>query len=136
MTCAHALQSKERPRRPSPRWPEIAQASSAHCPREIIHALFSSTVWCALPSEWYSDGTRETRSPLHLFRLSATLTLCLVGFMAQGCGGSQKHVAQQLQEESVLSNTAPLSDRLITQSEIRSASDEKALQTFLQVWSL
>ena len=54
-----------------------------------------------------------------------------------GCGSSaQKREAQQLENASVLSKTAPLSDRLVKQSEINSTSDTDAARTFLQLWSL
>jgi hypothetical protein len=54
-----------------------------------------------------------------------------------GCGSSaQKREAQQLENASVLSKTAPLGDRLVKQSEINSASDTDAARTFLQLWSL
>jgi hypothetical protein len=54
-----------------------------------------------------------------------------------GCGSSaQKREAQKLENASVLSKTAPLGDRLVKQSEISSASDTDAAQTFLQLWSL
>jgi hypothetical protein len=63
--------------------------------------------------------------------------ICLFGVVALGCGSStQKRQAQQLENASVLSNTAPLSDRLVKQSEIGSASDAAAVRTFLQLWSL
>jgi hypothetical protein len=63
--------------------------------------------------------------------------ICLPVAFAAGCGSdSQKRQAQQLENMSVLSNTAPLSSRLIKQSEISAASDTAAVRTFLQLWSL
>jgi hypothetical protein len=54
-----------------------------------------------------------------------------------GCGsGAQKHEARQLENASILSRTAPLSKRLVKQSEIESASDSAAQRSFLQLWSL
>jgi hypothetical protein len=54
-----------------------------------------------------------------------------------GCGsGAQKKEAQQLEGASILSGTAPLSQRLVKQSEIESASDSAAQRTFLQLWSV
>jgi hypothetical protein len=61
---------------------------------------------------------------------------CLAGALAAGCGTSEQNSqAQRLQGVSVLSATAPLRDRLITRSEVTSASDADAVRTFLQLWS-
>src|SRR5690349_19942267 len=58
-------------------------------------------------------------------------------WLAVGCGASaQKREALQLKEASILSRTAPLGDRLITQAEISATSDTAAQQTFLRLWSL
>lgn len=72
------------------------------------------------------------------FRRATFIALiCLSGVVALGCGsGTQKRQAQQLENASVLSNTVPLSDRLVKQSEIGSASDAAAVRSFLQLWSL
>lgn len=54
-----------------------------------------------------------------------------------GCGqGAQKREGQKLVNASVLSQTAPLSDRLVKQAEVDAASDSRAERTFLQLWSL
>src|SRR5436305_13219625 len=54
-----------------------------------------------------------------------------------GCGQeAQKSQAQKLENVSVLSKTAPLDQRLITQSEIASAPDKTGARTLLQLWSL
>ena len=54
-----------------------------------------------------------------------------------GCGRSaQNREARKLENASVLSKTAPISDRLVKQSQISSAPDTAAVRTFLQLWSL
>jgi hypothetical protein len=54
-----------------------------------------------------------------------------------GCGSAaQTHAAQKLEGASILSKTAPLSERLVKQSEIEAASDTAAVRTFRQLWSL
>jgi hypothetical protein len=54
-----------------------------------------------------------------------------------GCGGgSQKHEAQRLANLSIVSTTSPLSDRLVTSSDVDAASDASGVRTFLQMWSL
>jgi hypothetical protein len=54
-----------------------------------------------------------------------------------GCGTSaQKREARALEAGGVLSNTAPLDERLVTASDINSASDKYGVRTFLQLWSL
>src|ERR1700704_5453151 len=66
-----------------------------------------------------------------------TALACLSAVVALGCGsGEQKHQAQQLENASILSGTAPLSKRLVKQSEIESPSDSAAQRSFLQLWSL
>ena len=68
------------------------------------------------------------------FAVLAGLSCALVGV---GCGkGAQDREAQKLVNASVLSRTAPLSDRLVKQSEVSSASDSHAVGTFLGLWSL
>lgn len=53
------------------------------------------------------------------------------------CGsGVEKSQARHLEDSSILSRTAPLEKRLVTQSEVESASDSDATKTFLQLWSL
>jgi hypothetical protein len=55
---------------------------------------------------------------------------------ALGCGDSaQKREAQKLEGASILSSTAPLSQRLIKQSEIQATPDSAAQRTFLRLWS-
>jgi hypothetical protein len=62
---------------------------------------------------------------------------CSCTWLAGGCGASaQKREALQLKEASILSKTAPLGDRLITQAEISATPDTAAQQTFLRLWSL
>lgn len=66
---------------------------------------------------------------------SATIFAC--GALAVGCGnGAQKHEAQKLEGQSILSGTAPLAQRLVKQAEIQSTTDAAAQRTFLQLWSL
>jgi hypothetical protein len=68
--------------------------------------------------------------------VSATI-MALSAAVLAGCGSSaQKRQAQQLENVSVLSNTAPLGERLVKQSEVESASDTAAVHTFLRLWSL
>jgi hypothetical protein len=62
--------------------------------------------------------------------------LLLAAIAASGCGeGAQKVEAQKLERTSVISNTAPLSQRLVSQAEINAASDTSAVRTFLDLWS-
>lgn len=66
-----------------------------------------------------------------------TVLACMSAVLFLGCGsGGQKHEARQLENASILSGTAPLSERLLKQSEIESTSDSAAQRTFLQLWSL
>jgi hypothetical protein len=86
---------------------------------------------------WLDDsrGGAMWRRPCKHAIFIALISLSAV--LALGCGGStQKRQAQRLENVSVLSNTAPLSDRLVKQSEVRSASDTAAVRTFSQLWSL
>src|SRR5690242_18111575 len=54
-----------------------------------------------------------------------------------GCGQeAQNSQAQQLQKVGVLSKTAPLDQRLVTQTEIASTPDNSGARTLLQLWSL
>lgn len=56
--------------------------------------------------------------------------------VAIGCGDSaQKREARSLESASILSDTAPLEQRLIKPSEIAAAPDSAARRTFLQLWS-
>jgi hypothetical protein len=81
-----------------------------------------------------TDAQALTR-PLMRFGVSASM--CLAVALGVGCGGSSPtRQAQQLENMSVLSKTAPLSSRLIKQSEISAAPDTAAERTFLQLWSL
>jgi hypothetical protein len=58
--------------------------------------------------------------------------------MIAGCGSdsAQRKQAQQLGNVSVLSSTAPLAERLVSEAEVAKASDTNAAQTFLRLWSL
>lgn len=68
---------------------------------------------------------------------AALTVLISSSLLIAGCASSgQKREAQKLENASVLSKTAPLGDRLVKQSEIRSTSDADAARTFLQLWSL
>jgi hypothetical protein len=59
------------------------------------------------------------------------------GVTLAACGTTaQNHEAQQLESASILSKTAPLSQRLVTKADINSASETTAERTFLQLWSL
>jgi hypothetical protein len=73
-----------------------------------------------------------------LMRFGVSASMCLAVAFAVGCGGgsSPKRQAQQLENMSVLSKTAPLSSRLIKQSQISATPDTAAERTFLQLWSL
>jgi hypothetical protein len=65
------------------------------------------------------------------------IVICASASLLGGCGkGSQKREAQKLVSKSVLSSTAPLSARLIKESEIDSASNPPPVRTFLRLWSL
>jgi hypothetical protein len=67
----------------------------------------------------------------------AVLAGLLCALIGLGCGRSaQNREAQKLVNASVLSKTAPLNDRLVRQSEVKSASDDAAVRTFLGLWSL
>ena len=62
---------------------------------------------------------------------------CASAILLAGCGSSgQKQQARQLEGASILSSTAPLSERLLKQSEVDAASDTDGEQTFLRLWSL
>jgi hypothetical protein len=53
-----------------------------------------------------------------------------------GCGSAaQTNAAQKLERASVVSKTAPLTERLVKQSEIEAASDTTGVRSFLQLWS-
>jgi hypothetical protein len=66
---------------------------------------------------------------------AATLAVS-ASMVAIGCGDSaQKREARALESESILSDTAPLEQRLIKPSEIAAAPDSAARRTFLQLWS-
>ena len=79
---------------------------------------------------------------IHLNRIphiaAPMVAICLSAVCVAGCGGnsSLKQEARQLQKTSILTKTAPLGDRLITQREINSASDSAGVRTFLRLWSL
>jgi hypothetical protein len=70
-------------------------------------------------------------------------TLCIILFCVSpatlfaGCGGdAQKHEAQGLEKLSIVSSTAPLSNRIVERAEVNAASDVNGVRTFLQLWSL
>ena len=80
------------------------------------------------------------RAPVRAGRRSRTATVVIAGLVAAacvtGCGNSAQNLeAQKLENVSVLSATAPLSSRLVKQSEIAGASDVAAVRTFLLLWS-
>jgi hypothetical protein len=80
------------------------------------------------------DGGERLTGSRH--SVLAAVLICASGAFALGCGDSaQKHEAQQLEGASIVSSTAPLSERLIKQSEIQSAPDSAAQRTFLRFWS-
>jgi hypothetical protein len=57
--------------------------------------------------------------------------------VAAGCGtAAQNREARKLEGASVLSNTAPLEQRLIKPSEVAATSDRAGGRTFMQLWSL
>jgi len=67
----------------------------------------------------------------------ALATLVAAAAVVIGCGESaQNREARKLESLSVLSNTRPLSDRLIKPTEIGSSPDQAGVRTFLQLWSL
>src|SRR5437879_3754202 len=67
----------------------------------------------------------------------ATLAGLSCTVIGVGCGNSAQTLeAQKLQNAGVLSKTAPLDQRLITQREIASAPDKSGARTLLQLWSL
>jgi hypothetical protein len=69
--------------------------------------------------------------------MSLAIMICATATFVAGCGtGAQRHAAQQIENVSVVSNAAPLSERLVTQSEIASASNTAAVGSFLKLWSL
>jgi hypothetical protein len=82
------------------------------------------------------DGDGEERLTRRLHGVLAAVLICASGAFALGCGDSaQKQEAQRLEGASILSSTAPLSQRLIKQSEIQAAPDSAAQRTFLRLWS-
>jgi hypothetical protein len=69
------------------------------------------------------------------FAIALTGTV-LVAAVLSGCGTKgQDKAAQRLANVSVLSSTAPLQSRMVTQAEVEHASDAAATRTFLQLWS-
>jgi hypothetical protein len=80
----------------------------------------------------------ESRTAGHRpLRPAVLAASALSAAVLSGCGeGGQTVQAQRLQSSSIVSNTTPLQDRLVKSSEIGSASDNDAVQTFLQFWSL
>lgn len=82
--------------------------------------------------EAYGEG-RLTR---RLQGVAAMVAILLSAVFVLGCGDStQKREAQRLEGASILSSTAPLSQRLIKQSEIQAVPDSAAQRTFLRLWS-
>jgi hypothetical protein len=84
------------------------------------------------------DGRRRAD---RILKTGGLVVVLAIGFVwalpIAGCGQeAQKSQAQKLQNAGVLSNTAPLDQRLITQSEIASAPDTNGARTLLQLWSL
>src|SRR5438309_806857 len=78
--------------------------------------------------------TLVQRSP----RIASIMLFCVsAAALSAGCGGTaQKHQAQQLENLSIVSATAPLRDRLVKRSDVEAASDVSGARTFLQLWSL
>src|SRR4051812_40039859 len=67
--------------------------------------------------------------------VAATLAVS-ASTVAIGCGDSaQKREARALEGASILSDPAPLEQRLIKPSEIAAVPDSAARRTFLQLWS-
>jgi hypothetical protein len=69
------------------------------------------------------------------------ITVCVfvsvLALTVTGCGRSeQNREAQKLENTSIVSQTAPLAERLVTKSEINSTTDRAAQRTLLQLWSL
>jgi hypothetical protein len=82
------------------------------------------------------EGDGEERLTRRIHGVLAAVLICASGAFALGCGDSaQKREAQRLEGASILSSTAPLSQRLIRQSEIQAAPDSAAQRTFLRLWS-
>src|SRR5437016_6200778 len=76
---------------------------------------------------------RLTRADIFVTALMLIASVALVA----GCGSSaQQREAQNLERLGIVSNTAPLSQRLVTQAEVNAASDAAAIRTFLHMWSL
>jgi hypothetical protein len=70
-------------------------------------------------------------------RLTAVAAAAACVALLAGCGASaQNREARALEAAGILSNTAPLGERLITQSQINAASDKNGARTFLELWSL
>jgi hypothetical protein len=84
------------------------------------------------------------RRPLNVLDVNPVLrgsVLCAVIFagavILAACGAAaQKREAQRLEGVSIVPKTAPLNQRLVSKSEIDSASEAGARRTFLQLWSL
>jgi hypothetical protein len=69
-------------------------------------------------------------------RLASLVFAAGVAAVLAGCGESaQNKEAQQLENVSVLSSTAPLQSRIITQAELNAVPDGEAVRTFLVLWS-
>jgi hypothetical protein len=69
--------------------------------------------------------------------LLATVSILALSTALAGCGGTaQTNAAQKLESASILSNTAPLDERLVKQSEVEAASDTAGVRSFLHLWSL
>jgi hypothetical protein len=83
------------------------------------------------PAYMRTGVARGTAALLAMLVLGAGATT-----LTSGCGESaQNKEAQQLENVSVLSSTAPLQSRIVKRSEIDAASDTYAVRTFLQLWS-
>jgi uncharacterized lipoprotein YmbA len=77
---------------------------------------------------FHRNGARACASLALAFALATSFAAC--------GSGAQKRQAQALEGADILSSTAPLGERLVTQAEIERASDTAAEQTFLRLWSL
>jgi hypothetical protein len=82
-------------------------------------------------------GRGDSRRPgARLGATVGTVALIVSAAVALGCGDSaQKREARALEGSSILSDTAPLDQRLVKQKEIAAAPDSAAQRTFLELWS-
>jgi hypothetical protein len=91
--------------------------------------------------DWRSRGSYASRDVCEVKPTLGRAGSCALVFglavILAACGATaQRHEAQKLESASIVSSTAPLSQRLVRKPEIDAASEATAVRTFLQLWSL